>query len=82
MGALVAKLLGLTNEQIISSGYTYTSLGFEVAELYIKDPDFLIGKYSRKNDYIEFRNINFSAKEIKKSITLCMGDDFQIISAT
>ena len=81
LGEFVAKLLGLTKEQILSGGYKYTTFGYEIAKLFIKDSDFLGGEYVPEYDFIHFPNIDFKNKEMKRSVTIFSGDEFYIVSA-
>lgn len=81
VGQLVAKLLDLTENQITSSGYALSSLGYEVAKLYIQDAEFHDGIYSPENDGIDFLNVNLGSDETKSSLTLFTGEEYCIISA-
>lgn len=81
LGEFVAKLLGLTKEQILSAGYKYTTFGYEVAKMFIKDSDFLGGEYFPEYDFIHFPNIDFKNMGMKRSVTIFSGDEFYIVSA-
>lgn len=79
LGKFVAELYGLTEKQIASMGYNYTTLGYEVAKLNIHDIDFHTGEYDSEYDRISFPNIDYSAKK-KSSVTAMFNNDYYITS--
>ena len=79
LGKFVAELYDLTEKQITSMGYNYTTLGYEVAKLNIHDIDFHAGEYDPEYDRIDFVTIDYSAKK-KNSVTAMYNNDYYITS--
>jgi hypothetical protein len=62
-GKSVAEMHGIKERQLKSIGYNYSTFGYEIAKIYINDPDFHNGVYDSDIDRIVFCNIDCSARK-------------------
>lgn len=74
IGKIVAELRDLTEEQLASVGLNYTTFGYEIAKIYINDPDFHAGEYDPQANQIRFSNINYSERKMSR-VTMCVEDN-------
>ena len=57
-GKSVAERHGITEKQLLSVGYNYSTFGYEIAKIYIHDPNFQNGEYEPRCDRMIIRHIN------------------------
>lgn len=57
-GKSVAEWHGITEKQLSSVGYNYSTFGYEIAKIYINDPNFQNGEYDPRGDIMFIRHIN------------------------
>lgn len=65
IGKAMAEFHDLTEEKLVSSGRNYAIFGYDIAKMYINDPDFHTGVYDHERGFIRFDNIDYSTKKMK-----------------
>jgi hypothetical protein len=73
-GKSVAEMHGIKERQLKSIGYNYSTFGYEIAKIYINDPDFHAGEYDPQANQIRFSNINYSERKMSR-VTMCVEDN-------